>query len=420
MNKDKHIPQGYKNSPLGIIPKEWDVKRLGDYVTIKSGESPSLYNLKAKGKYPYIKVEDMNNCSKYQIQSREYSDDEKNIIPKGSIIFPKRGAAILNNKVRIASTNILMDSNMMAITANRDFLDSEFLYYTIINEQLYKIADTSTIPQINNKHIIPYRFRLPSLEEQKQIVSLLITWDTAIEKQSELIEKLTLRKSALMQQLLTGKKRLPGFSGKWQEKKLRGIGIFLSNNTLSREQLNISSGDVHCIHYGDVLIKYPSIIDCEKETMPFINENAYKESMIDFIENGDIIISDTAEDETVGKACEIQNVGNKKILAGLHTMLLRPNKGLFAPCFLGYYINSEAYHKKLIPLIQGIKVCSIGKMAIQNTLITIPNVKEQNAIASVLVKADKEIELANAKLAKLKSQKRGLMQQLLTGKKRIE
>lgn len=153
--------------------------------------------------------------------------------------------------------------------------------------------------------------------------------------------------------------------------------------------------------------------------MPFINENAYKESMIDFIENGDIIISDTAEDETVGKTCEIQNVGNKKILAGLHTMLLRPNKGLFAPCFLGYYINSEAYHKKLIPLIQGIKVCSIGKKAIQNTTIAIPPLEEQKAIASVLVKADKEIELAKEKLASLQTQKRGLMQQLLTGKKRV-
>ena len=101
-------------------------------------------------------------------------------------------------------------------------------------------------------------------------------------------------------------------------------------------------------------------------------------------------------------------------------MLLRPNKGLFAPCFLGYYINSEAYHKKLLPLIQGIKVCSIGKLAIQNTLIAIPDVDEQNAIASVLVNADKEIGLTKEKLASLQSQKRGLMQQLLTGKKRIK
>ena len=223
MNKDKHIPQGYKGSPLGIIPKEWEVKRLGDYVDIISGESPSLYDLRTTGTYPYVKVEDMNNCTKYQIESREYSNSQRNIVPKGSIIFPKRGAAILNNKVRIAYQDILMDSNMMAITPKTQGVDSEFLYYTIIKEQLYKIADTSTIPQINNKHILPYRFCFPPIEQQKKICSVLQLWDTAIEKQSELIDKLKLRKRALMQQLLTGKKRLPGFSGEWKRIKLGDI-----------------------------------------------------------------------------------------------------------------------------------------------------------------------------------------------------
>jgi len=228
---NKTLPQGYKDSPLGIIPKEWEVKRLGDYVDIISGESPSLYDLRTTGTYPYVKVEDMNNCTKYQIESREYSNSQRNIVPKGSIIFPKRGAAILNNKVRIAYQDILMDSNMMAITPKTQGVDSEFLYYTIIKEQLYKIADTSTIPQINNKHILPYRFCFPPIEQQKKICSVLQLWDTAIEKQSELIDKLKLRKRALMQQLLTGKKRLPGFSGEWKEVQL-GCMVDFSTKTI--------------------------------------------------------------------------------------------------------------------------------------------------------------------------------------------
>ena len=223
MSKTNSIPSGYKSSPLGIIPKDWEVKRLGDFVTITSGESPSLYELKETGIYPYVKVEDLNNCSKYQITSREYSDNDRNVIPKGSIIFPKRGAAILNNKVRIAYLDILMDSNMMAITPKTCNINSEYLYYTIINEQLYRIADTSTIPQINNKHITPYRFCLPSIEEQNKIVATLNTWDTAIAKQTALIEKLTLRKHGLMQQLLTGKKRLKGFEGEWKNIKLGSV-----------------------------------------------------------------------------------------------------------------------------------------------------------------------------------------------------
>jgi type I restriction enzyme S subunit len=257
----------------------------------------------------------------------------------------------------------------------------------------------------------------PPLIEQERIVSVLGLWDTAIEKQSELIEKLKLRKRALMQQLLTGKKRLPGFSGEWKEVKLGDVSTFLRNNTLSREQLNDDDGVINNIHYGDVLIKYPSIIDCRKEKLQYINHGV--SILTDYVENGDIIMSDTAEDETVGRVCEVQNVGNKKILAGLHTMLIRPHDKLFAPYYLGYYLNSEAYHKQLIPLIQGIKVCSIGKVAVQNTVLRIPSLEEQRIIASVLVKADKEIELAKEKLANLQSQKRGLMQQLLTGKKRI-
>ena len=260
---------------------------------------------------------------------------------------------------------------------------------------------------------------MPPIEQQKRIVSILEFWDTAIAKQTALIEQLTLRKRGLMQQLLTGKKRLKGFEGEWKEVRLGDVCSFLSNNTLSREQLNNNNGNVQNIHYGDVLIKYPSVLDCNKIALPFLNTSEYKESMNDFVNDGDIIISDTAEDETVGKACEVQNVGNRKILAGLHTMLIRPHIGIFAPYFLGYYVNSESYHGKLLPLIQGIKVCSIGKQAIKNTILTIPSIEEQTAIASILVHSDKEIEIQKQKLAAMQEQKKGLMQVLLTGRKRV-
>ena len=427
MSKDKHIPQGYKESSLGIIPKEWEVKRLGEVckrITDGTHGTPQKQTVGV----PYLTAIhikdgaiDYNSC--YYLTKEDHKEIYKRCNPEyGDVLMVNIGAGVGSVAMNIVDYEFSL-KNVALLKPTKEILKGYYLESYLLmakKRNIYKLLNGGAQPFWGLDDITKIPIALPPLEEQERLCSILQLWDVAIEKQSELIEELTLRKRALMQKLLTGKKRLPGFSEKWQEKRLGEIGMFLSNNTLSREQLNASNGDVYCIHYGDVLIKYPSIIDCEKEIMPFINENAYKESMTDFLENGDIIISDTAEDETVGKACEIQNVGNKKILAGLHTMLLRPNKGLFAPCFLGYYINSEAYHKKLIPLIQGIKVCSIGKMAIQNTLITIPNVKEQNAIASVLVKADKEIELANEKLAKLQSQKRGLMQQLLTGKKRIE
>ena len=211
----------YKQTELGLIPEDWEVKKLGDLVNIKSGDSPTKFKLsESNGKYPYLKVEDLNNCNKYQSLSRNYSNDKFSIVKENSIIFPKRGAAILNNKVRINIIPVQMDSNLMALTVKNEKSNVEFLYYKITKEGLFKIADTSTIPQINNKHILPYKIPLPPLPEQKKIADCLSTWDVAIEKQNALINALTDRKKALMQQLLTGKKRLPGFSGEWKEVKL--------------------------------------------------------------------------------------------------------------------------------------------------------------------------------------------------------
>jgi len=218
----------YKQTPIGLIPIDWEVKKLGDYVKITSGESPVIFNLSTeKRKYPYLKVEDLNNCDKYQINSREYSDYEKSIVEKESIIFPKRGAAILNNKVRISKVPIQMDSNLMALTSLNNKLLPEFLYYLIIKVQLFKIADTSTIPQINNKHILPFLFMLPPLPEQQKIATILSTWDEAIDKLKEIIEELKARNKGLAQQLLTGKIRVKGFEGtKW---KIYSLGDITDN-----------------------------------------------------------------------------------------------------------------------------------------------------------------------------------------------
>ena len=206
----------------------------------------------------------------------------------------------------------------------------------------------------------------------------------------------------------------------WEVRKLGEVCAFLRTNTLSRNQLNDVNGDIHNIHYGDVLVKYPSIIDVQKQSIPFINSEDYKESMIDFIEDGDVVLADTAEDETVGKACEIANIGSEKILSGLHTMLIRPQKGLFFPCFLGYQVNSVSYRKQLNALIQGIKVCSLGKQAIANTYFAVPPLPEQHRIVSVLSLWDTAIAKQTALIEKLSLRKRGLMQQLLTGKKRLK
>lgn len=436
MNENKHIPQGYKNSPLGIIPEEWEVKRLGEVCTFLrnytlsrnqlndiEGQVQNIHYGDVLIKYPYI-----IDCTKEAIpyiNQEDYKKTMGDFIKNGDIVMADTAEDGTVGKaceiISVDSKKILAGLHTMLFRPQKGLFSSQFLGYQInsilYRKQLYPLIQGIKVCSIGKQTIAKTFLSIPSFLEQQRIVSIISLWDTAIEKQSALIEKLKLRKRALMQQLLTSKKRLPGFSGEWREVKLGDVSTILRNNTLSRDQLNDNDGIVNNIHYGDVLIKYPSILDCQKEKLQYINNDISIHT--DYIENGDIIMSDTAEDETVGRVCEVQNVGNKKILAGLHTMLIRPHKELFAPYYLGYYLNSEAYHKQLIPLIQGIKVCSIGKFAVQNTVLSIPSLKEQTAIASVLIKTDKEIELANEKLANLQSQKRGLMQQLLTGKKRI-
>lgn len=204
----------------------------------------------------------------------------------------------------------------------------------------------------------------------------------------------------------------------WKICNFGDIFTFFSNNTLSRDMLG-ERGNMHNVHYGDVLIKYGSTLDVEKESIPSIKEEyCYKST--NKIEDGDVIIADTAEDETVGKACEILNVGSRYIVSGLHTIWVRPKGNLFAAKYLGYAMNGTTYHNQLLPLIQGTKVSSISKAAIKDTCIIVPPINEQHSIASALTSIDNLISSLGKLIEKKKNIKQGAMQQLLTGKTRLK
>ena len=410
MATNTDIPQGYKATALGIIPQEWEVMRLGDIVSITSGESPSLYHLKAEGKYPYVKVEDLNNCEKYQESSREYSDDNNTTIKAGSIIFPKRGASILNNKVRIAAKDIQMDSNMMAITPHTAIVDTEFLYIRILHERLYRIADTSSIPQINNKHIIPYKIAVPPLAEQRKIAEVLGVWDEAIEKQARLIEKLALRKRALMQRLLSAKLRLPGFSSPWQKVKLGDICERVTRKNIEDNQNVMTiSAQRGFVAQTDFFNKSVASETLESYYLVFRDEFCYNKSYSNGYPMGAIKRLSEAE---------------KAVVTSLYICFnVKPGTDANID-YLSYYFDNGGLNRGLT------KIANEGGRAHGLLNVTpkdffglsfeIPSLKEQTAIAEVLTAADREIELAKEKLERLRRQKRGLMQQLLTGKKRVK
>lgn len=185
----------------------WKQTKLGSHITIQSGNSPSRFKLSSKGKYPFVKVEDLNNCIKYQISGREFCENTAGVVPEKSILFPKRGAAIELNKIRITAVEIFIDTNLMALVPKND-LKVEFLYYYLSNIGLSHIADSSTIPQINNKHIMPFDFLLPVEGEQQRIVDCLSCLDDYIAAQSRKHEAVKMHKKGLMQKLFPTKQEV--------------------------------------------------------------------------------------------------------------------------------------------------------------------------------------------------------------------
>ena len=190
----------------------------------------------------------------------------------------------------------------------------------------------------------------------------------------------------------------------------------ISNNTLSRENLNNRGGAVRNIHYGDILTKFPEVLDCNEEEIPYVNELSLLSSSTQLLQDGDIVVADTAEDETVGKVIEVQNLGDSKLVAGLHTIPCRVKKGEFAPGWLGYYMNSDLFHNQILPYITGIKVSSISKGAISETLILVPPFDEQEKIVQSLNKIQLLMTAETKVVNKIKLVKNGCLSKMFPQK----
>ena len=207
--------------------------------------------------------------------------------------------------------------------------------------------------------------------------------------------------------------RFKGFSDAWEQRKFDEVfDCTVPNNTLSRAELSYDEGTVLNVHYGDVLIKYGSVLDVQKDDIPRIPHRCREDFNGALLQDGDVIIADTAEDETTGKACEIGNLQGSAIVSGLHTMVCRPRNRM-ALGYLGYYLNSNAYHYQLLPLMQGIKVLSLSRSNIQKTSVSYPiAVKEQQLIAYYFRQLDNLITLHQRKFEKLTNVKKSMLEKM--------
>lgn len=395
MTIPNNIPQGYKMTSLGIIPQEWEVKRLGNICShFKSGESITSKDISENGKYP---VYGGNGLRGY---SAKYTHD-------GSYILIGRQGALCGN-INYVEGKSYISEHAIAVQTTEVL---SWLRYKLDFWNLNRYSESSAQPGLSVAKLIRYKLSVPPLAEQQKIAEVLGTWDKAIKKQTQLIRKLELRKKGLMQQLLTGKKRLLGFNKKWEKIKLGKIGKFDKGFGVPKD--SIKENGNKAITYGEIYTKYNYVI---KNVASYIDDETA--SISKKITRGAILFTGSGETlEDIGKC--VAFIDNDVAYAGGDIIIFNPSIGINS-VVLSYCLNSSPVNAQKWKYGQGFSVVHIYQKDLAKIQIEIPSLEEQTAIAQVLTAADHEIELAQQKLELLRQQKRGLMQQLLTGKKRVK
>ena len=278
------------------------------------------------------------------------------------------------------------------------------------HKQLVPLMQGIKVLSISKGNISKTEISSPqTIAEQEKISRFLYLLDQRAAAQSKIIDALKKYKRGLSDELFGEK----GPGERWMTVPFSEAFDLLQNNTFSRDEMSTENGIAYNIHYGDVLIKYGAVVDLSKSKVPYIRSDVSlsKFARSSYLRNGDIVIADTAEDYTVGKAVEIVGVADTKALSGLHTIPCRP-KISFASMYLGYFINSKRFRTQILPLVQGTKVSSISKSEIQKTSIAFPSFEVQSQIASVLYALDHRIDICQACVHGLVRTKEALLQQL--------
>jgi type I restriction enzyme S subunit len=223
---------------------------------------------------------------------------------------------------------------------------------------------------------------------------------------------------------LIPKLRFASYSNEWESHKLSDILTFYSTNSFSREKLNYESGNVKNIHYGDIHTKFPTILSISgNKDVPFINADIDLSKYNDdqYLQEGDLIIADASEDYAdIGKAIEVKDINNEKVLAGLHTILARDEKNITINGFKGYLFLTEDLKTNIKRIANGISVLGISKNNLSKLMVNIPNTEEQQDIVKFMSAIDKKIELLEKKYANYQEFKKYLMQQIFAQKLRFD
>jgi type I restriction enzyme S subunit len=398
---------GYKQTKLGLIPEDWEVSKLLnslDYVDYR-GKTPKkadkgIFLVTAKNiKEGYI---DYTSSQEFIDESDFDSVMSRGRVKIGDVLITTE--APLGNVAQVDRENVALAQRVikyrpkdtLKVTAN--YLKWYFLSFPFQKELLLE-STGSTVKGIKGSRLHKLPLIIPSLPEQKAIAACLGSWDKAIDTLSQLIAQREQRKKGLMQQLLTGKKRLPGFSGEWSEEKL---GDYF------KERKETGYTDLPLLSVGEIGV-YPQSEGNKKDTS---NEDKSKYKRIC---PGDIGYNTMRMWQGRNALSQLEG-----IISPAYTVL-SPKKNASSKYFSYLFKLPEVVHKffrNSQGLVSDTLNCKYKDFAIVKVTLP-PTIDEQVAISKVLDKTDSEIVLLGRKLEQLKQQKKGLMQQLLTGKKRL-
>ncbi|TCI20454.1 restriction endonuclease subunit S [Exiguobacterium sp. SL-9] len=408
----------------------WKQSMLGDVIEgLYNGQTPSRFRSDFwNGDINWLTSGELNRSivktTIEKITMAGQTDANLRIVPKNTFVLAITGleAAGTRGNCGILGIDTTLNQSCMALYPNKELLSTHFLFqwYKLVGEDYGLRYTQGTKQQSYNAEIIKnLEICLPQVKEQKKIGRFFKHLDHLIILQQRKLEKTKALKAAYLSEMFPAegevvpKRRFAGFTQKWEESEFQNIFSYMQNNALSRADLNYENGYALNLHYGDILTKFGEYLDVSNNKLPRVsNELVVAKYKSSFLKNGDVVIADAAEDETVGKCTEIAGLGDKDMLAGLHTIACRPNRD-FASGYLGYYMNSFAYHDQLLRLIQGTKVSSISKSALKTTIIKFPkDINEQKKIGNFFKQLDDIITHHQRKLEKLQNLKKAYLTEM--------
>lgn len=414
---------------------DWEQRKFGDLADYKKGPFGSAItkDMFVPKSEESIKVYEQQNAINKDWELERY------FLPKEYALTKLKSFEVHGGDIIVSCAGTIGEIYEIPENADTGVINQALMRVRVdedcVDKRMFKIAFSNMIDDFTRVHsngsaiknippfsdLKPMGVLLPSLQEQEKISSYFEKLDNLITLHHRKCEETKKLKKFMLQKMFPkkGEKvpdiRFDGFTDDWEQRKLGNVLFSLQNNTLSRANLSDESGIAKNVHYGDVLIKFGEVLDVRKEKLPMItDENVLSKYKASFLQNGDVIVADTAEDSTVGKCSEIAGLNDEVVLSGLHTIPYRPIEK-FASGYLGYYLNSGAYHNQLIPLMQGIKVTSISKSAMQNTDIDYPkSQEEQGKIGAYFKSLDEMITLHQHKCEELQNIKKFMLQNMFT------